>query len=98
MLFSSGTRGTRSAQREPADGLPAWLRVWFTWTAAAFLRAYTAEAAGADWLPQDEDEFGILLDVYLLEKAIYELGYELDSRPDWVRIPLEGMLHLLEAE
>jgi maltose alpha-D-glucosyltransferase/alpha-amylase len=31
----------------------------------------------------------------VLEKAVYELGYELNNRPDWVRIPLQGILHLL---
>jgi predicted trehalose synthase len=35
--------------------------------------------------------------VYLLEKAIYELGYELNNRPDWVKLPLLGILSLMEA-
>jgi maltose alpha-D-glucosyltransferase/alpha-amylase len=39
----------------------------------------------------------MLLDVSMLEKAIYELGYEMNNRPEWVRIPLEGILQLLEA-
>jgi maltose alpha-D-glucosyltransferase/alpha-amylase len=72
--------------------------LWFTWSAAAFLRAYVAQAAGGGFLPQDEHDLGILLDAYLLEKAIYELGYELNNRPDWVQIPLEGILHLLEPQ
>ena len=48
---------------------------------AAFLRAYAAESAGANFLPQDAEELRILLDAYLLEKAIYELGYELNIAP-----------------
>jgi maltose alpha-D-glucosyltransferase/alpha-amylase len=87
--------GTLTA-REPADGLPLWLRAWYQWNAAAFLRAYDAEAGQADFLPRNKEEFGVLLDAYLLEKAIYELGYELNNRPEWVRIPLEGILYLLE--
>jgi maltose alpha-D-glucosyltransferase / alpha-amylase len=35
------------------------------------------------------------LDVYLLEKGMYELGYELNNRPDWVKVPLKGLLQLL---
>jgi maltose alpha-D-glucosyltransferase/alpha-amylase len=83
-------------QGEPADQVRDWLRAWYTWSAAAFLRAYTTAAAGASFLPDDLDNLGMLLDAYLLEKAIYELGYELNNRPDWVRIPLEGILHLLQ--
>jgi maltose alpha-D-glucosyltransferase/alpha-amylase len=83
-------------QREPGDGLRHWLRVWYEWSAAAFLRAYIAEAEGAGFLPEDGQELEIVLDAYLLEKAIYELGYELNNRPEWVRIPLEGVMHLLE--
>ena len=40
----------------------------------------------------------MLLDLYLMEKAIYELAYELNNRPEWLRIPLRGMQSLLEAE
>jgi predicted trehalose synthase len=39
----------------------------------------------------------VLLDAYLLEKALYELRYELNSRPDWVNVPLQGILELVEA-
>ncbi len=38
-----------------------------------------------------------LLQVHLLEKAVYELGYELNNRPDWVAIPLEGISKALET-
>jgi predicted trehalose synthase len=37
-----------------------------------------------------------MLQVYLLEKAIYELAYELNNRPDWVHVPIDGILTLLE--
>ena len=39
----------------------------------------------------------ILLDAYLLEKAMYELGYELNNRPDWIQIPMEGILEIMKA-
>jgi len=38
----------------------------------------------------------VLLDAYLLEKALKELGHELNNRPDWVRVPLQGILQLLD--
>lgn len=96
-VLHEGARGA-ILQQEPENGLRTWLRVWFIWSTAAFLRAYTTHAAGMDFLPQDMNDFEVLLDAYLLEKAIYELGYELNNRPEWVQIPLEGILYLLEAQ
>jgi maltose alpha-D-glucosyltransferase/alpha-amylase len=53
---------------------------------------------GARFLPASAEEREILLDTFLLEKAIYELGYELNNRPDWVRIPLQGIRQILDGE
>ena len=47
---------------------------------------------------RDEPELKVLLDAYLLEKAVYELGYELNNRPDWVKVPLQGILQLMESD
>ena len=80
------------------DGIAPWLNVWYVWSAASYLKGYLAEASGGNVLPSDPKELEMLLNVYLLEKAVYELGYELNNRPDWVRIPLEGILHLLEPK
>jgi maltose alpha-D-glucosyltransferase/alpha-amylase len=48
-------------------------------------------------VPASSEELGSQLSVFLLEKAVYELGYELNSRPNWVHLPLRGILQLLEA-
>jgi maltose alpha-D-glucosyltransferase/alpha-amylase len=56
------------------------------------------KAAGeADFIPRDREELKILLDAFLLDKAIYELAYELNNRPDWVAIPLEGVSQVLSG-
>jgi maltose alpha-D-glucosyltransferase/alpha-amylase len=52
---------------------------------------------GAPFLPSSPDELKLLLDAYLVEKAVYELGYELNNRPGWVQIPLEGILQTVQA-
>jgi maltose alpha-D-glucosyltransferase/alpha-amylase len=70
-------------------------RFWYRWVSAAFLRAYLAESAGAAHLPRTAEEVEVLLDAHLLEKAFYEIAYELNNRPDWLRIPLRGVLELL---
>jgi maltose alpha-D-glucosyltransferase/alpha-amylase len=69
-------------------------RAWLEQTRATFLRAY-AEVAGASELYGSFDEARGLLALFELEKALYELRYELGNRPDWARIPLLGILALL---
>ncbi len=73
-----------------------WSRFWYRWVSATFLRAYRETAGQAAFMPQTAEETGSLLNVYLMDKAVYELGYELNNRPGWVRIPLWGIVHLLE--
>ena len=67
---------------------------WTTWVSAAFLRGYVTTARQGRFLPAQED-LRELLSVFLLEKALYEITYELNTRPEWVRIPLNGILKLL---
>ena len=59
--------------------------------ATEFLRAYRETTQGANFLPAQADDFRMLLDVFLVDKALYEVLYELNARPAWVRIPLMGI-------
>ncbi|MFH1858429.1 MAG: putative maltokinase, partial [Candidatus Omnitrophota bacterium] len=77
--------------------LEPWARFWYVWVSATFLKAYFETAKEAPFLPKKPEELEVLLHAYLLEKAIYELAYELNNRPEWVKIPLEGILHLVES-
>jgi maltose alpha-D-glucosyltransferase/alpha-amylase len=86
-----------SIRREDEPALEPWVRAWYAWVSAAYLRGYREATAGAMFLPADEAEWAILLDAFLFHKAFYELTYELSNRPDWVSIPLQGILELLEA-
>jgi maltose alpha-D-glucosyltransferase / alpha-amylase len=75
-----------------------WARCWYAFVSGAFLNGYLSIMDGSPVLPRDREELIRLLDVYLLEKAIYELGYELGNRPAWAMIPLRGLLQLLDGE
>jgi maltose alpha-D-glucosyltransferase/alpha-amylase len=86
-----------SIRREDEATLRPWIRAWYHWVSAAFLHGYRQSTAGATFPPTDESEWAILLDAFLLHKAFYEVSYELSNRPDWVQIPLRGILELLEA-
>ena len=74
--------------------LERWARLWERSVAAEFLRGYREATADAAFLPAGPEEFRKLLDAYLLNKALYEVLYELNNRPTWVRIPLMGVLNL----
>jgi maltose alpha-D-glucosyltransferase / alpha-amylase len=74
--------------------LTRWAQSWQNAAASAFLSAYRENiAARGSLLPEPRDA-QILLDAYLLEKALYELMYELDNRPGWVQIPINSILAL----
>jgi maltose alpha-D-glucosyltransferase/alpha-amylase len=86
------------AQRRPDDAkyLEPWVTLWQNAVSTEFLRAYqlTITAANPQLMPHPQ-QAQLLLNAYLLEKSLYELLYELDNRPTWVRIPLAGILALL---
>lgn len=86
-----------SIRPEDALSLKPWIDLWYKYVGGAFLRAYLDTAKDAPFIPKEKDELDILLRVLLLEKAVYELGYELNNRPDWLIIPVKGIKHLLEA-
>jgi maltose alpha-D-glucosyltransferase/alpha-amylase len=75
--------------------LEAWSRAWYLWTASEFISAYMATASTGGLLTAASGEHRFLFDAFMLDKAFYELGYELDNRPGWVEIPLEGILDLV---
>jgi maltose alpha-D-glucosyltransferase/alpha-amylase len=91
-----GHLGSAVVRPEDLTALEPWVRLWTIWIGSAFLKSYLEYAMPGGFLPTNRDDFKILLNVYLLEKALYELGYELNNRPDWVRIPLVGIQELLE--
>ncbi len=95
-LFTQQTSGF-----VPEGDLPyleTWANFWYFWVCVAFLRAYLPAAAETPIVPHQRDELRVLLNAYLLEKAIYELGYELNNRPDWLKIPLQGIQQQLKIQ
>jgi len=75
-----------------AAHLADWADALARWLASAFLRGYLGSVEGTPIVPADRQHVRRLLDTLLLDKAAYELGYELNNRPDWVDIPLRGLL------
>jgi len=79
------------------DYLEHWADLWYFYVSGVFLRSYMHTVADAGLLPQDSNDFEILFESFLLEKAVYELGYELNNRPSWLMIPIRGIQHILKG-
>jgi maltose alpha-D-glucosyltransferase/alpha-amylase len=74
----------------------AWADVWVRTVAQEYLRSYWSAVRENPYLAPPPEDFRVLLESFLLEKAIYEVGYELSNRPDWVDIPLTGILRMMQ--
>jgi maltose alpha-D-glucosyltransferase / alpha-amylase len=74
------------------------LAEWRDRAAASFLGAYRESMAGQRLWPTDAKAAERLLNFFLLEKAFYEIEYELANRPDWLRVPLSGLLRILAQQ
>ena len=92
----SGARREAWLSSTQSSEVASWLAAWYLWSANVYLKSYLIHAAPGQFLPEQPEELEALLEGYILEKAVYELGYELNNRPSWVPIPLEGILHSLQ--
>ena len=91
--------GPRATSRpEDRAALEPWGRCWWAWVSAAFLGAYVSVVESSSLLPRHSEERQILLDAYLLEAALTELGEALRQRPERVRSPLRGILEVVPAD
>lgn len=95
-LQDAVARGLVEVESDAVRELEAWVGHWNDWVSAAFLGSYLETAGDAPWIPGDPDALALVLDTALLEKAIYELAYELNNRPDWVAVPLRGLRDMLD--
>jgi maltose alpha-D-glucosyltransferase/alpha-amylase len=86
----------KSGKSAMYEKLLPWSKAWHEWMSSIFLRSYFQTAAGAPFLPTVDA--GFILEVFLLEKVFYELKYELNNRPDWVHIPLAGIVDIIDKK
>jgi maltose alpha-D-glucosyltransferase / alpha-amylase len=94
----SGLQQHLALRPEDLEKLEHWIELWQRYLGGAFLRSYLERAQDAPFLPQEVEEIDTLLNAFLLHKALYELGYELNSRPEWVMMPLKGIRSNLDIK
>jgi trehalose synthase-fused probable maltokinase len=82
-------RGSANRDLEP------WADLWNAVVSAEFLKSYLHVADSHILVPSAPEQRRVLLDAFVLHKALYEVAYEMNNRPDWVRIPLRGILGLV---
>lgn len=86
-----GLQGGDEAAGRDAAAIDPWVRVWQTWTSSRFVRAYRDTVGAAEFVPSSDEGFTLALNAFLLDRALYELVYELNNRPTWVTVPLYGL-------
>jgi maltose alpha-D-glucosyltransferase/alpha-amylase len=90
-------RGTAVSDERAHELLADPADQWVRWASAAFLRGYLSAVAGAGLIPDAAEARRIQLDAHTIDKALYEVRYELEHRPSWVGIPIGGLRTLLEV-
>ncbi len=79
-----------SVRPEDMSLLEPWTNLWYRHVSGIFLRSYLDTVRSVLFFPSDLEETEVMLKAYLLEKAVYELGYELNNRPNGFSLRLEG--------
>ena len=87
-----------SLRSEDIPVLEPWTDLWYRYVSGVFISSYLETVGNAPFIPAEKKELEIMLNAFLLEKAVYELGYELNNRPEWVIIPFRGLKDLLQRE
>jgi maltose alpha-D-glucosyltransferase/alpha-amylase len=96
--YAASTSLDRFATR--AGGLPerviAATAAWREKAGREFIDSYVETARGMASFPQDRADAAALLELFLLQKTLYEISYEAANRPSWVTVPVRGMIELLD--
>ena len=79
-----------------SDYLEEWAEQWYHYMSGFYLKAYLEKAKDHAFIPSNQEDFSILIQTFLLEKAIYELNYELNNRPGWSIIPMKGIQSVMK--
>ena len=87
----------KSIRPEDSESLEQWAELWSFYVGQHFYELYAREIKGKGLIPKEPQQQALLLRAYLMDKAIYELNYELNNRPEWVGIALKGLHRLLES-
>jgi maltose alpha-D-glucosyltransferase / alpha-amylase len=83
-------------RKEDINKLMPFAEQWYHYMSGIFMNAYLKTVEGSAFIPKSKEDLNTLMTTFLLEKAIYELNYELNNRPGWVIIPLRGIKSIMK--
>ncbi|HVZ18571.1 MAG TPA: hypothetical protein VG897_15735, partial [Terriglobales bacterium] len=81
-----------------AQQLEKWADAWSTCMSGVLMKSYFDAAGDNEFLPSTQKERRVLLQSYMIEKCLKEIMHELEYRPSWLRIPIRGLLGILDAK
>jgi maltose alpha-D-glucosyltransferase/alpha-amylase len=84
-------------RKEDIGKLTPYAEQWYHYMSGFFMKAYLETVTNSAFIPKEKEDLEILLTTFLLEKAIYEVNYELNNRPDWLIIPLRGIKEIMKS-
>jgi maltose alpha-D-glucosyltransferase/alpha-amylase len=84
-------------REEDITKLIPYAEQWYHYMSGFFMKAYLDKVGDAPFVPHNNEDLKILLQTFLLQKAVYELNYEINNRPDWVLVPLRGIKSIMAA-
>ncbi|MDB5110855.1 MAG: trehalose synthase [Mucilaginibacter sp.] len=82
---------------EDVNKLIPYVEQWYHYMSGFFMQSYLKTVDGSSFVPKDSEDLQLLMQTYLLQKAIYELNYEINNRPGWVLVPIRGIKSIVEA-
>ncbi|MEW6534426.1 MAG: maltose alpha-D-glucosyltransferase [Candidatus Auribacterota bacterium] len=86
-----------SVRPEDRTLIEKWIEPWHRFSSGAFMFGYLNTIQDSGLIPETREDLEALLQAFLIEKAVYEIGYELHNRPDWTIIPIRGINHIMKS-
>lgn len=86
---------TTHVEKENINSILPFARLWAHYMVSFFMKAYLDTVRDSSFIPTDKQDFQMMVETYMLEKALYDLNYELKNRPDWAIIPLRTIKSII---
>ena len=87
-----------AVRQDDIDVLEKWAELWYHYISGIYIKTYIEALGETNLVPDNREDLKTMLDTYILEKAVYELNYELNNRPGWVIIPIKGIKYIMRSE